>query len=72
MAMKMIQWLENLFRGASQAEGAWEKRILWENLIMAFQFLQGGYKQEENKLKEGRFRLDVRGKFFHRQGDEAL
>ena len=47
---------------------------------MAFQYLKGVYKQDDNqrfmpaerdrmrgngfKLKEGRFRLDVRGKFF--------
>ncbi|MDO7824778.1 hypothetical protein, partial [Helicobacter pylori] len=67
-----------------QAEGAGlvqpgEKKA-WGDLIAAFQYLKGAYKQEGNqlfervdncrtrgngfKLREGRFRLDVRGKFF--------
>ena len=53
---------------------------MWGDLIEAFQYLKGAYKQEESqlfegvdsrrtrgngfKLKEGRFRLDIRGKFF--------
>ena len=60
-----------------------EKRRLQNDPIAAFQYLKGAYKQERSKLfertdnsrtrgnsfklKEGRFRLDVRGKFFTRR-----
>ena len=71
-----------------QAEGAGliqpgEARRLRGDLIAAFQYLKGPYKQEGSKLfervdnsrtrgnsfklKEGRFRLDVGGKFFTRR-----
>ena len=57
-----------------------EKRRLWGDLNVAFQYLKGAYKQEGErlfmrldsdrkkgngfKLRQGRFRLDIRRKFF--------
>ena len=57
-----------------------EKRSLWEDLIVAFQYLEGVYRKAREghfaracsdrtrgndfKLKEGRFRLHIREKFF--------
>ena len=57
-----------------------KKRRLWGDLIVAFQYLNGAYKQEVEqlfrkvdndrtrgsglKLRQGKFRLDIRKKFF--------
>ncbi|PKU37788.1 hypothetical protein llap_11906 [Limosa lapponica baueri] len=57
-----------------------EKRRLWGDLIAAFQYLKGVYRRDGEgllmreysdstmgdgfELKEGRFRLDIRKKFF--------
>ena len=77
----MISELEHLpYRLRKLGLFSLEKQRLPGDLIAAFQYLKGAYKQEgrqlferldnsrtrENgfKLKEGRFRLDVRGKFF--------
>jgi len=58
-----------------------KNRRLWGDLTVAFQYLKGAYKQEEErlftrvdsdrtrgngfKLRQGRFRLNIRRKFFH-------
>ena len=57
-----------------------KNRRLWGDLIAAFQYLKGAYRKDgeglftrvcsdrsranDSKLKEGRFRLDIRKKFF--------
>ena len=76
----MIRGLEHLPYKDRLRELSLEKRRLWGHLIATFQNIKGAYKQERSqlftrvdnirtrrngfKLKEGRFRMDIRGKFF--------
>ena len=81
--MKIIRGLEHLSCEERVKElGLFnlEKRRLWGDLIVAFQYLKGIYKHEGNqlftqvdsdgtrengfKVKVGRFRLDIREVFY--------
>jgi len=88
--IKNIRGLEHLFCEDRRREFSLEKTRLWGDLLAAFQYLRGAYRKDGDnllskacynrtrsngfKLKEGRFRLDIRKKFFtmrvlkHRNG----
>ena len=82
-AIKMIRGLEHLSYEESLRYlelFSSEKRRLWGDLNVAFQYLKGAYKQEGERLftrvdsnrtrgngfkqRQGRFRLNIRRKFF--------
>ncbi|KFQ51003.1 hypothetical protein N334_03779, partial [Pelecanus crispus] len=82
-ATKMIRGMEHLsYEKRLKELGLFslEKRRLWGDLVVAFQYLKGAYKKDRDKLfsrtccnrtrgnafklKEGRLRLGIREKFF--------
>ncbi|PKU45884.1 hypothetical protein llap_3826 [Limosa lapponica baueri] len=82
-ATKMIKGLEHLSyedRLRESMLSSLEKRRLWGDLMVAFQYLKRAYRRDGEglfvrecsdrkrgnhfKLKEGRFRLDIKKKFF--------
>jgi len=86
-ATKMIQGLEHLSceeRLRELGQFSQENRRLWGDLIVAFQYVKGAYKQDGDrlfirvygnttrgngfKLKEARFRLDICGVLAGREG----
>jgi len=81
----VVACLVSVFKGFFLLLATWSlfslgKRRLWGDLIVAFQYLKGAYKQEGErlftrvdndrtrgkglKLRQGRFRLNMRRKFF--------
>ncbi|KAK4816211.1 LOW QUALITY PROTEIN: hypothetical protein QYF61_013449 [Mycteria americana] len=83
-ATKMVRAMEHLsYELRELGLFSPEKRRLWGHLIAAFQYLKGAYNKDEGracsdrtrgngfKLKEGRFRLDIRKKFYD-EGGETL
>jgi len=82
-AIKMVRCIEHLSSEEKLRElglFSLEKRRLWGNLIVVFQYLKGAYKKDGEylfskaccdgtrgngfKLREGRFRMNIRKKFF--------
>jgi len=78
--MRELEYLSYEERLREMGQFSLEKRMLWGDLIAAFRYLKGAYRKDgENifsracgnrtrcngfKLREGRFRLDTRKKFF--------